>query len=93
MNKTIKVTELVELLLGNIEWHGESNHDHKVNERLDDYFELIDYLLDKLIDLIKVRFQYQGSAQMLGNKAYEYFELLKTELIDEYLAVYARKKE
>lgn len=93
MNKTIKITELVELLLGNIEWYGESNHDHKVNERLDDYFELIDYLLDKLVDLIKVRFQYQASAQMLGNKAYEYFESLKTELIDEYLAVYARKKE
>jgi hypothetical protein len=92
MSKSIEINDLIELVLGNIEWYGESNHDHKVNERLEDYFKLIDYLFDKLTDLIKVRFQYQGSAQMLGNKAYEYLESLKDD-IQTYIELYAKKEE
>ena len=88
--KQIELTELVDLLLGNIEWHGESNHDHKVVERLDDYETLLNYELDKLFDLVKVRHQYQHSAKECGNRAYEILKELNIN-IDNYLREYKDK--
>ena len=69
--KEFTIIELIDKLLGNIEWYGESNHDSEVVKRLDDYEIVLDHILGKYYDLIKVRHQYQASAQELGNKAYE----------------------
>ena len=88
--KQIDVKELVDLMLGNIEWHGESNHDSKVVERLDDYEKLLNHVLDNFFDLVKVRHQYQHSAKECGNKAYEILKDINKR-IEEYLHEYRDK--
>ena len=91
--KELSVIELVRTLLGSISFHGETNHDMKALARLDDYFYLIDELLDMVVDLVKVRNHYETSARALGDKAYEYLESIKEHIVDEYLLRYKNKEE
>ena len=90
--KQIDVKELVDLMLGDITWHGESNHDNKVVERLDDYEELLNHVLDNFFDLVRVRHQHQYSANECGNKAYEILKDINRQ-IEEYLHEYRDKNE
>ena len=89
--KEFDVRDLIDKLLGSIEWYGESNHDSEVEKRLDDYENVLDHILEKYYDLIKVRHQYQSSAQVLGNKAYETLRLIHI-CIGDYLEEYKLKR-
>ena len=91
--KEISVIDLIKTLLGSISFRGETNHDMKALERLDDYFFLIDELLDMVVDLVKVRHRYETSARELGDKAYAYLESIKEHIVDEYLLRYKNKEE
>jgi len=89
---TYTIIDLIDKLMGNIEWHGETNHDYKVLERLLDYDRLLDHVLDKYYTLISVRFRTEYTAQMLSQKAYNTLKGIN-EIIEEYLNEYKEEQK
>jgi hypothetical protein len=88
--KEFTIIELIDKLLGNIEWYGETNHDSDVVRRLDDYEDMVFHIIYKLIDLIKVKHQYQASAKECGNKAYYTLKSIH-DFISDYLEEFKEK--
>lgn len=83
--KTYTTLEIVEKIIGHIDFYGESYYDSISLKNLDEVQELLDFYLCKLCDLVKYHTgDYRASGKALAIKARQ---------ILEYLEVYFEKVE
>ncbi len=78
----IELKDLIEKILGNITICLETNHDNEVFKNLDNYEEVLDFIIQELIYAARERNRYEASAVSCGNKAYNILKNIK-EWIEE----------
>ena len=91
MAKKFTIENLVYKMVGSLNWHGESNHDHEVEENMATYDELLVSLVGKYYDLTMLHTDYRASAKVLSKLAYETLRELKL-LVDEAVHSYEYKE-
>lgn len=80
MPKDYDITQIVDRLIGDVSWHGETSADDKSCENLEELELLIFHLHRKLVDLTATLDSHPGnySAQKLGGKAKDILSYLTT---------------
>ena len=86
MNKRIELdyVEIIYRLCGNITPYGESNHDGEVYDNLENYYDVMDYCLDRIRNVAEYKDRVEASMKSCGKSAYEYLKQCK-EYIDDTL--------
>lgn len=71
MSKQFEITEVVDRLIGDVSWHGETTSDDRSLENLELLDDVFIHLLEKLEDLQRARNSHPGnySAEALAKKA------------------------
>lgn len=82
MNETEFIKELLNKVLPNVEWYGETCHDNKALKGLDVVFNAAYYCLTKLLDTFYLPAGNENnySANMLYRRTRELFEILVDDL-------------
>mgnify|MGYP001291830218 CR=1 FL=1 len=81
MSKEYTIETLLDKLVGSTEPYGETNHDEKALERLDDVWNILNWAIGRLSECRKAKNNYQSSMIALAKKAreiaYEEWEWLR----------------
>ena len=67
--KSFKITELVNQLIGSVSFNGDSHYDAISLDNLDNLEDVVIELVDKLSNLCELKDDYRHSAQLLAKKA------------------------
>lgn len=67
--KSFKITELVDQLIGSVSFNGDSYYDAISLDNLDNLEDVVIELVIKLSKLCELKDDYRGSAQLLAKKA------------------------
>lgn len=74
--------EIIYRLCGNITPYGESNHDGKVYDNLENYYDVMDYCLTQIAKVSECKNRVEASMQSCGKSAYEYLKQCKEYIED-----------
>lgn len=78
----ISMKELLNKLLGDISVYCETNHDKDVYDNLDNYKNVVSYLIDELAKTSHWKDDYRGGADSCGTKAYDILKSIKEDIDD-----------
>ena len=63
------IPDLLDKLIGSTEPYGESNHDSKAMDRLEDVEIVLEWVIDRLYECRRAKNNYQGSMFLLAREA------------------------
>ena len=75
---------IIHRLCGNITPYGESNYDGEAYNNLENYYDIVDYCLTKIVNVAKYKDRVEASMKSCGESAYKYLKQCK-EYIDDAL--------